>query len=188
MKKNGLVSNIPNILTVMRLLLLPVIFVLFTEDKEWAAWASLGIYVVAALTDWFDGFFARKMDLVSPFGTFLDPIADKVFVAALFILLTGFGRLSGIWMAVPIVILTREFLVSGMREFLGPKNVKLPVTRLAKWKTACQMAAIAILIPGPYVPFGLLSGHILLTVAMVLTVVTGWGYLKAGMKYFDSPA
>ncbi|NCC22942.1 MAG: CDP-diacylglycerol--glycerol-3-phosphate 3-phosphatidyltransferase [Alphaproteobacteria bacterium] len=177
--------NLPNILTVARLFLLPVIFVLFMVGEAWAAWTALAVYVVGAVTDWFDGYFARKHNLVTPFGTFLDPISDKIFVATLLVLLVGFERLPGWWMAVPIVILAREFAVSGMREFLGPYNIKVPVTKLAKWKTTSQMAAIALLIVGPYVPLGLISGQILLLVAMALTVITGRGYLATGLRHMN---
>ncbi len=150
--------------------------------EEGAAWVSLGIYVVAAFTDWLDGYLARKMNNVTPFGVFLDPISDKIFVAAMFIMLAGFDRLPGVWLALPMIILMREFLVAGMREYLGPLGIKMPVTKLAKWKTASQMFAIAILIVGPYVPMGLLSGNLLMLVATVLTVITGWNYLKTGFR------
>jgi CDP-diacylglycerol--glycerol-3-phosphate 3-phosphatidyltransferase len=179
-------KNLPNILTVVRLFLLPVIFVLFMAGGEGAAWIALIVYIIGALTDWFDGYLARKLKVVSPFGIFLDPISDKIFVAAMFVILVGFDRLPGWWMAVPIIILGREFLVSGMREYLGPKGIKVPVTKLAKWKTASQMLAIAILVVGPYVPAGMMAGQLLLLIAMVLTVITGWNYLKTGMQHMNT--
>jgi CDP-diacylglycerol--glycerol-3-phosphate 3-phosphatidyltransferase len=175
-------QNLPNILTIVRLLLLPVIFILFLMGGELASWICLAMYITGAATDWLDGYIARKMNVVSPFGIFLDPIADKIFVSVLLLLLVGFDRLPGIWMAVPAIILMREFLVAGMREYLGPKGIKMPVTKLAKWKTASQMLAIAVLIVGPYIPYGLTSGRTLMLVAMVLTVVTGWKYLREGFR------
>ncbi len=185
MKSNKLINNLPNILTIARLFLLPVIFSLFLVGAEWAAWWVLGLYVAGAVTDWLDGYIARKMNIVTPFGTFLDPISDKIFVAVMFILLVGFDRLPGLWMAVPAIIIAREFMVSGIREYLGPKGIKVPVTKLAKWKTASQMFAIAFLIIGPYAPFTLATGQWLLLVAMVLTVITGWNYLKTGLKHIS---
>ncbi len=178
-----MIKQLPNILTVSRLLLLPVIFGLFFFAEAWAAWTCLVLYAIGAATDWFDGWYARKHNIVTPFGTFLDPIADKVFVAALLILLVGFSRLDGLWMALPVLILTREFLVSGMREFLGPKNIKVPVTKLAKWKTTSQMVAIGFLIIGPHLAYATLAGKLLLLIATVLTIVTGWQYLKAGKDH-----
>ena len=103
-------------------------------------------------------------------------------LGSLLVALVGFGRLPGLWMILPIVILAREFLVSGLREYLGPKNVQVPVSPLAKWKTAVQMTALGFLIIGPHIPFGLYAGQWILTVAAILTVVTGGEYLKAGLK------
>lgn len=178
--------NLPNTLTIARLLLLPVIVWLFFMEPQWqatAAWWCFGLYAVAAITDWFDGYVARKMNLVTPFGTFLDPISDKIFVAAMLVLLVGFGRLPDLWMVCVIVILAREFLVSGLREFLGPKNIKVPVSKLAKWKTTVQMVATGVLIIGPYFTYGLEAGQWLMVLAAALTVITGWGYMKAGFQH-----
>lgn len=173
-------KQLPNILTISRIALLPVLVWLIYQPQAWALNAALGLYILSAITDFLDGFLARKMKIVSPFGTFLDPIADKVFVAVILIALVDIGRLDGVWTIPVIIIFTREFLVSGMREFLGPKNVKLPVTKLAKWKTTFQMIAIGLLIYGyPLVNIGSYS----LAIAAVLTIITGWGYLKAGLKH-----
>jgi len=176
-------KNIPNILTLSRMALLPVLIWLLYQPQSWALWAALGLYVLSAVTDFLDGYLARKLNIVSPFGTFLDPIADKVFVAVLLITLVDIGRLEGLWTIPVIIIFTREFLVSGMREFLGPKNIKLPVTQLAKWKTTFQMIALGVLIYGGQALF---AGQILLSLAAILTVQTGWGYLKAGLKHLNS--
>lgn len=177
--------TLPNILTIARLLLLPFIVWLFFMEAWWgaeAAYACFAFYVIAAITDGLDGYIARKRNQISAFGTFLDPIADKIFVAALLVLLIGFVRLPGPWMVVAIVILAREFLISGLREYLGPKNIQIPVSRLAKWKTATQMIAIGALILGPYVPGALTLGQWLLLIAMILTVATGWSYMKVGLR------
>ena len=162
--------------------LLPVLIWLLYQPESWAMWSALSLYALSAITDFFDGYLARKMNIVSPFGTFLDPIADKVFVAIILIALVDIGRLDGLWTIPVIIIFTREFLVSGMREFLGPKDIKLPVTQLAKWKTTFQMVALGILIYGGE---ALTGGQITLAIAAALTVITGWGYLKVGLKHLN---
>ncbi len=176
-----------NILTVFRLVLLPFIIVLFYIDAAWAAWSILTLYTIGAVTDWFDGWVARRFNQVSAFGTFMDPIADKIFVAAVLFMLVESGRLTGIWVLPAIVILVREFLISGLREFLGPKDIKLPVTKFAKWKTASQMLALGFLIIGPYgtgfLALSPLIGNILLTAAAAMTALTGWRYLRAGFAH-----
>lgn len=177
--------NLPNILTLLRIaLLVPIIALFYMESAMGAnaAWICLGLYIIASLTDFFDGYLARKNNQITAFGTFLDPISDKVFVGTLLILLVGFGRLPDFWMITVIIILAREFLVSGMREFLGPHNIKMPVTNLAKWKTTVQMIAVGLLIIGPYLGYTLLIGQLALVVAAILTCVTGWIYLKVGLK------
>lgn len=176
--------NTPNILTLARIfLILPTLVCFFLEAHfgPFFTWMAFILYVIASLTDFLDGVIARKYNLITPFGTFLDPISDKIFVGALLVLLIGFGRLEGLWMVPVIVIFTREFLISGLREFLGPHDIQMPVTKLAKWKTASQMLALGFLILGPAVSFTLITGQMLLLIAAVLTVMTGWGYIKVGM-------
>ncbi|MCB1783180.1 MAG: CDP-diacylglycerol--glycerol-3-phosphate 3-phosphatidyltransferase [Alphaproteobacteria bacterium] len=183
-------ENFANILTVSRLFLLPIMIGLFYLEPAWGGWAAwlCGlVYAIAAVTDFFDGYVARKYNQTSAFGTFLDPISDKIFVATLMILLVGAGRIAGLWLLPVIVIFAREFLISGLREFLGPKNVQVPVMRLAKWKTASQMLAIFFLIIGPYAPYALGLGLWLLMIAAVLTVITGAEYMIAGAKHFRTP-
>lgn len=177
--------TIPNILTLARLGLLPLIMAgLFMEAQlgPIATWFCFVLYVIAAITDFFDGWLARKLNQITPLGTFLDPICDKVFVGALLVLLVGFGRLEGLWMIPVILILSREFLVSGLREYLGPHDVKLPVTNLAKWKTTLQMIALGLLIVGAAIPLALTLGQWLLLAAAVLTLQTGWIYMQAGLE------
>lgn len=180
-------QNLPNILTLGRVIFLPLIIGLFYIPDAWAAWAALGLYTLACITDFLDGYIARKMNIVSPFGTFLDPIADKIFIASLLIVLVGFDRLDGYWMIAAVVILARELLVSGLREFLGPKDIQLPVSNLAKWKTTVQMIALGFLVVGDFgdvlVPYTLEIGQVGVTIAAILTVITGWAYLKAGLKH-----
>lgn len=181
--------TIPNILTMSRIAWIPVMIVLFSLESAMglsATWICLGIYALASITDFFDGYLARKLNQVSDFGTFLDPISDKIFVVSVLVLLVGYGRLPDWWMIPVLLILMREFLVSGMREFLGPKNIKLPVTKLAKWKTTSQMVALGFLIAGPASWYLLISGQILLCIAALLTLITGYGYLKAGIATMDN--
>lgn len=179
-------QNVPNALTMLRIVLIVPMTALFFLEASWglmAVWLNLGLYIVAAVSDFLDGWIARKWKIVSPFGTFLDPISDKILVGCLFVLLAAFGRLEGLWLIAVLVIMTREFLVSGLREYLGPKNVKMPVTNLAKWKTAVQMLALGFLIAAPLAPLVLMAGQVLLLLAAILTVITGWGYLKAGLAH-----
>ena len=182
-------QNLPNILTFGRIAILPVIIGLFFIPETWAAWTALFFYIVASVTDYLDGHLARKWNVISAVGTFLDPIADKIFIVSLLILLAGFGRLEGIWLIPAIVILVREILISGLREFLGPKNIQLPVSKLAKWKTTVQMIALGFLVIGAHgdilIPHTLLIGQILLTAAAALTVMTGWRYLIEGLKHVN---
>lgn len=179
-------SNLANILTFSRLLLLPVMIALFYLEASWgavAAWLCFIVFVLSAITDFFDGYVARKYNQITPFGTFLDPISDKIFVATLLVLLVAFGRITGFWILLVLLIFAREFLVSGLREYLGPKNIQMPVSALAKWKTAAQMAATGFLILGPYAPFALPIGLWLLLAAALLTIITGAQYLQAGIRH-----
>lgn len=183
--------NLPNILTIARILLLPFMFACFVLEAQFgavAAWWCFGLYVIAAVTDFFDGWVARKFNKVSAFGTFLDPISDKIFVACLLVLLVGFGRLEGLWMIPVLLILFREFMISGLREFLGPHDVKMPVTNLAKWKTTLQMLSLGFLILAPVLPYVQAIGQWSLLIAAVLTLITGWGYMKAGLGFMLSQA
>ncbi len=138
--------TIPNILTVLRLIAAPAVAVMFLYfTRPWADWFALTIFVLAALTDWFDGFLARAWKQETKFGTMLDPIADKAMVLIALMVIIGYSSMSP-WLVLPAtVILFREVFISGLREFLGDKAGTLKVTRLAKWKTSAQMVAIAVL-------------------------------------------
>jgi CDP-diacylglycerol--glycerol-3-phosphate 3-phosphatidyltransferase len=175
--------NLANILTLGRLALLPFIVLLLFIPANWAASAALALYVVGAITDWLDGYIARKYNKVTEFGTFLDPISDKVFVSTIMIMLIATDRIEGVWVVLAILILTREFIVSGLREFLGPKEIKLAVSPVAKWKTTLQMLAIGLLIIGPFIFGGVIIGLLVLTLATITTLYTGWDYLKIGWEH-----
>lgn len=174
--------TLPNILTLSRIAMLPALIALFYLPQWWAPWLALGIYTAACITDFLDGYIARSMRSVSNFGKFLDPISDKIFVACILLVLAAFHRLDGVWLIAGLVIFVREFLISGLREFLGPQNVQIPVTKLAKWKTTVQMVALGFLIVGDagdvLVPHTLLIGQILISFAAALTAITGWHYIK----------
>lgn len=180
--------TLPNILTLSRIALIPVVLLFVYIQTGWAAYAAITLYALLALTDYFDGKLARSMNAVSPLGTFLDPIADKIFVAAILLVLVDVDILTGIWTLAAIVIMVREFVVSGLREFLGPLNIKVPVTILAKWKTTVQMIALGFLILAPVHAFFLWGGRIGIVVAAVITVKTGWDYLSRSWPHLKGPA
>lgn len=180
--------NLANILTLLRLVLLPFIILLFFIPAAWAAWTCLALYAIGAITDWLDGWVARKYNQISDFGVFMDPISDKIFVVTILLMLVAVDRVAGIWVLAVIIILMREFLVAGLREFLGPKGVKLPVMKLAKWKTAVQMVATGILIVAPFVTGGYVLGLAGLSAAAILTVLTGWKYLQTGWPHIKGAA
>ncbi len=180
-------KNLPNILTFARILAIPVITILFFFPFQWAAWAALFIYIPAALTDFFDGYFARAHQTITPIGKFMDPIADKLFVGAMLFLLVAFDRLTGIWVLPAVIIFMREMFIAGLREYLGPMNIQLPVSRLGKWKTMIQMTAIGFLIVSGYNTITWIPeqsiGQLGLTLAMFMTVKSGLDYAAVGLKH-----
>ncbi|KAJ4462353.1 putative CDP-diacylglycerol--glycerol-3-phosphate 3-phosphatidyltransferase [Paratrimastix pyriformis] len=187
---SSMLENLPNFLTYSRILAIPLIIAIFYYPRPWTDWAAFGIFVAAAITDYFDGKLARAWHVTSMLGRLLDPIADKMLVTAVLFMLASNKRLNGTALIPAVVILLREVLISGLREFLASINARgVPVTWLAKWKTAIQMVAISFLILGPSgtratgdrVNFTLIgvSG---IWVAAALTLVTGWGYLREGVR------
>jgi CDP-diacylglycerol--glycerol-3-phosphate 3-phosphatidyltransferase/cardiolipin synthase len=180
--------NLPNILTYGRIVAVPVLAgVLFFGTGEVSRWLAFAIFVTACLTDWLDGYLARRLEQQSNLGRMLDPIADKLLVGATLLMLVYAGTIGGwsIWAA--LIILSREILVSGLREFLAELNVKVHVTQLAKWKTSVQFTSLAMLLAGPAAE-GILrgtttAGILLLWVAALLTLLTGYDYLKAGIRH-----
>jgi cardiolipin synthase (CMP-forming) len=178
-------ANLPNALTVARIAAVPVLIAVFYLPAPASAWAAMAVFVAASVTDWVDGWLARRWEQQSDFGKVLDPIADKLLVAAALFMLAAFDRLSIPSIVAAIAILGREILVSGLREFLAGR-ASLPVTMLAKWKTTVQMAAVAVLLVAPAAPWDLAwqrIGEIGLWIAAVLTLVTGWGYLRQGLDF-----
>ena len=184
--------NIPNMLTYARIVAVPIIVVcLFIEGRlassDFARWTALILFALASITDYLDGYLARIWNQTSNIGRMLDPIADKLLVASVLLLMAADGTIAGwsIWAA--ITILCREILVSGLREYLAALKVAVPVTRIAKWKTTIQMVAIAFLLAGPagdkVLPHTTEIGIALLWIAAVLTIYTGYDYFRAGLKH-----
>ncbi len=179
-------TTLPNLLTFMRIALIPVVVVLFYFDRPLSNWLAAFFFILACITDYLDGYFARALKQTTRFGIFLDPIADKLLVAAILLMLVGFGRIQGLSLIPAVIILCREILVSGLREFLAEAHVSVPVTKLAKWKTGIQMGALSLLIiehiPGFPIPIDEI-GILGLWVAALLTLITGFDYLRAGLKH-----
>ena len=180
-------KSLPNQLTLARIAAIPVICVLIVIGWDWLRWIALAIYVAAAITDWLDGFLARRLGQGSDLGKMLDPIADKLLVGALLITFAWTRDFSAWELAPAIAIMVREIFVAGLREYLGGKAVSVPVTFLAKWKTTLQLVALFfVFVDGLLPSFGFISGA-LLWLAAILTVWTGWQYLASTWVHFASP-
>ena len=184
-----MLHGLPNILTVSRILSIPVlIFLLLFITDPLGSWLAFSAYTYACITDFFDGYFARAWHQQSAFGRFLDPIADKLLVAAVLLALVGIDRISGLLVLPAAVILCREILVSGLREFLAEVDVSVPVSKLAKWKTGIQMLALGFLMVGPNGPdLGPIPTMVIgvwgLWAAALLTLITGYDYLVQGIRH-----
>lgn len=177
-------SSVPNLLTFGRIAAIPVIVGLFFIDALWARWLTLGVFVLAAVTDYLDGYLARAWQQQSALGRCFDPIADKLLVGVTILMLVGFERAP---LVASAIIIIREITVSGLREFLAELQVGLPVSRLAKWKTMVQMVAIGFLIVGDAGPAFLPIteiGWYGLWIAALITLITGWDYLQASQRHF----
>jgi len=180
--------NLANMLTYGRLAAVPaVVGLLFWPEDHWSRWFALAVFAIAAITDYLDGYVARTFAQQSALGRMLDPIADKLLVAATLLMLVADGTIKGWALWAAIVILCREILVSGLREFLAELKVGVPVSSVAKWKTTLQLVAVGFLIAGPagdqILPGTTGIGLVLLWVAALLTLYTGWDYLKAGIEH-----
>ncbi|NKC03009.1 CDP-diacylglycerol--glycerol-3-phosphate 3-phosphatidyltransferase [Brucella haematophila] len=184
--------SLPNILTYGRIVAVPLVVLCFfvegrLESSDFARWTALGLFIVASITDFFDGYLARIWKQTSTIGRMLDPIADKLLVSAILLLLAADGTIAGWTLWAAIIILCREILVSGLREYLAELKVSVPVSRLAKWKTTAQMVALAFLLAGPagdkIMPYVTELGILLLWISAILTLYTGWDYFKAGLKH-----
>jgi len=181
-----MLTKLPNLLTLSRIVVIAPLVALFWVEGDTGRWIAFGLYVYAGLTDFLDGYIARQLGSVSRWGRFLDPIADKLLVGALLLVMCAFERIAGLAVLPAVIILMREILVSGLREFLAEIKVGLPVSRLAKWKTAIQMLALGFLIVGDITPFpATLVGEVGLWAAALLTLLTGYDYLRAGSRHMS---
>lgn len=181
-----MLTTLPNLLTLSRILAMPLVVATFYLPEPLGPWTGCAIFAVAGVTDWLDGRLARAWEQQSELGKLLDPIADKLLVAGTLLMLTAMQRISAAAVLPALVILSREILVSGLREHLAGMRVKVPVTNLAKWKTAIQMMAIGVLLIGDSGPAFLhvkLLGESLLWIAAIFTIVTGYKYLHAGIVH-----
>ena len=184
--------SLPNILTYARIAAVPVVVGLLYwqsifDGPLWLRWVALFIFIAAAVTDFLDGYFARVWEQQSSLGRMLDPIADKLLVASCLLMLAAEETIRGWTLLAAVVILCREILVSGLREYLAELRVGVPVTRLAKWKTTAQMVAIGFLIAGEagdrIVPVVTQVGIGLLWASALITLYTGYDYMRAGLRY-----
>jgi cardiolipin synthase len=182
--------NIPNLLTYGRILAVPAVVLCFAlpgMPTNTSRWVALGLFVVAAITDFLDGYLARAWQQQSSLGRMLDPIADKLLVASLLLVLVDDRTISGLAVIAAVIILCREILVSGLREFLAELRVSVPVTWLAKWKTTAQLVAVGFLVIGPagdrIIPGTTTVGIWLLWISAILTLYTGYDYFRAGIRH-----
>ena len=184
--------SLPNILTYARIAAVPVLVgLLFWQSifngPLWLRWVALVMFIGTGVTDFLDGYFARIWGQQSSLGRMLDPIADKLLVASCLLMLAAEESIRGWTLFAAVIILCREILVSGLREYLAELQVSVPVTRLAKWKTSAQMVAIGFLIAGEagdrIVPVVSHIGILLLWLSAMLTLYTGYDYMRAGLRY-----
>ena len=186
-----MLTDLPNLLTLSRIAAIPVLVLLVLLRRPEADLGAALVFALAGVTDWFDGHLARSRAQASDLGRMLDPIADKLLVGASLMVLAGAARLPLAGLLPAIVILLREILVSGLREYLSALRIGLPVTRLAKWKTGAQMGALGLLLAGndgarlaglAFLHLGPV-GAVLLWLAALLTLITGWDYLTTGLRH-----
>jgi cardiolipin synthase len=184
--------TLPNLLTYSRIAAIPVVVGCvfgqsILDGPLWLRWVALAVFIIAGVTDYLDGYYARIWDQQSAFGRMLDPIADKLLVASCLLMLAADNSIHGWTLWAGIVILCREILVSGLREYLAALRVSVPVTKLAKWKTTIQLVAIGFLIAGEageqILPPTTLIGIVLLWLSAIFTIYTGWDYFKAGIHH-----
>lgn len=185
--------NLPNCLTLSRIIIIPLVAVLVMVHKPVTDLLACILFIVAGITDYLDGKLARAWQQLSDFGKMFDPIADKLLVGIILIVMAGYDRLPYGGLIPAMIILAREILVSGLREYLSSFEVSLPVTKLAKWKTTFQMVAIGFLLAGDssaellninWFPVNVI-GSILLWIAAILTIITGWGYIHTGIRFIN---
>ncbi len=185
--------SLPNVLTYGRILAVPVVVACFSLPSMptfASRWIAFAVFAAAAITDFFDGYLARAWGQQSSLGRMLDPIADKLLVASCLLILVDVRTIHGWAVIAAVIILCREILVSGLREFLAELRVSVPVTWLAKWKTTTQLLALGFLIVGDagyaVYPWTIETGLVLLWIAALLTLYTGWDYFRSGIVHLMS--
>jgi len=183
----GALTTLPNILTYGRILAVPALVACFYIEGDLARWLALAIFIAAGVTDFLDGYFARLWSQQSSLGRMLDPIADKLLVASCLLVLAWDGTIWGIHLVAAVIIMCREILVSGLREFLAEVRVSVPVSQLAKWKTAIQLVALGFLLAGEagdkVWDYTTTVGFTGLWGAAILTLYTGYDYFRAGIDH-----
>jgi cardiolipin synthase (CMP-forming) len=179
-------DHLPNLLTLARILLTPVFVAAFWLDMPGGRWVVFVVFVIAAITDYADGWVARRRNVESRLGQMLDPIADKLLIASALLMLVYMDDIRGFLIIPALIILAREILVSGMREFLATISVQVPVSSISKIKTVFQVVAIAMLIVAPAIeqwPWVERAGILTLWAAAVLTIYTGFSYVQANLSH-----
>lgn len=180
-------TDLPNVLTLSRIAAIPLLVILASLGTAGSDLAACVVFSLAGITDYLDGRLARSRRQISDFGRMLDPIADKLLVASCLLMLAADNSIHGWTLWAAIVILCREILVSGLREYLAALRVSVPVTKLAKWKTTIQLVAIGFLIAGEageaILPATTLIGIVLLWISAIFTIYTGWDYFRAGIHH-----
>jgi len=181
--------TLPNILTLSRIVAVPLLVaLLWWPDWPTGYGLAFGLYCLMGITDYFDGYLARSSGAVSRLGIFLDPIADKIMIAAVILILVQNRNIEGWHVVAALVILLREIAVSGLREFLAGLKVSIPVSQLAKWKTTLQLLSLGSLVLAgatPHWPLPEQVGLVSLWGAAAITLLTGWDYLRVGLKHMD---
>ena len=179
--------NLSNFLTLIRIIIIPIIVICIYLKSPFFGWTAFVLFCLASITDYFDGYLARIRNEITSFGTFLDPIADKLLVAAVILILTSKGVIAD-WETIPaLIILLREITVSGLREYLAGIKISVPVSRIAKLKTLLQLCSLALLILSESINdynIIILLGNFFLWIAGILTLYTAFDYVKTSMKYF----
>lgn len=192
-KMGSIMLSLPNLLTLSRIFAVPILMFLLWpypvgNPKPFDYGLAFALYCLVGATDYLDGYLARAQGTVSKLGIFLDPIADKIMVVAVIVMLVFIDDIRGPDMIAAMIILLREIIVSGLREFLGGLNVSVPVSALAKWKTAFQMVALGgLILAGALPAWDWLepAARVSLWLAAALTMITGWDYLRVGLKHMD---
>lgn len=181
--------SLPNLLTLSRIFAVPILVALLWFPHWQAGYAmAFALYCLMGITDYFDGYLARARGAVSRLGIFLDPIADKIMIASVIVMLVATRDIEGLLVVPALIILLREIAISGLREFLAGLQVSVPVSKLAKWKTTLQLVSLgALILAGalPEISAVKLIGEVTLWAAAALTLMTGWDYLRVGMKHMD---